>query len=387
MEDVKKLYAERLQRLKTALEGGKPDRVPIFSQAAEYVYRIQDIKPIEAHQNPEIMMQAYRNFYSEVYFDGFQIPPLWKGKYDSSKILGGGTSIFMEDGSFQTKPGSINVMDPSEYPELIENPVKFFAEKIMPRRFTLLAQDYTPEKLAQYVKGIRAFLENGPATKPVAEMLKNELGVVELAQGGMYNPVDIILDFLRDFHGIAQDVRRRPEQVRDAGLAIMDWLLDVATMNPPDPDKFITIPMHLPTFLRPKDFEKVYWPSFKKFAYALTDRGYRLFYLFEGKYEHLHEYLQELPRFKVAAMFEHDDLKLVRKNLGNTLCIVGGMPTSMLYYNTKEECIAHIKEVLDTVALDGGFILSADKPMLSKTDGTLENFKAVNEFAHNYAIY
>jgi hypothetical protein len=218
-------------------------------------------------------------------------------------------------------------------------------------------------------------------------MLVNELGLVELAQGGMYNPVDIILDFLRDFRGMAQDVKRCPELVRDAGLAIMDWLLEVATMNPPNPDKFITIPMHLPTFLRPKDFEKVYWPSWKKFAEELTSRGYKIFYLFEGNYEHLHEYIQELPKNKVAAMFEHDDLQLVKKNLGDTLCIVGGMPTSMLYYKTKEECIAHVKHVIDTVAIDGGFILSADKPMLSPTDGTLENFKAVNEFAHNYGVY
>ncbi len=312
------------------------------------------------------MMRAYRNFYSEVYFDGFQIPVISKGKLDTLRILDGGTSEFLPDGSFQTKPGSINIMDPGEYPELIKDPVRFFSEKVMPRRFKLMAEEYSPEKQAKFVEAVTSFLSGMTETQPVTEMLKNELGVVELAKGGMYAPVDIILDFLRDFHGMAQDVRRCPEMVRDAGLAIMPWLLDICMMNPPDPDKFLTVPMHLPTFLRPKDFEKVYWPSFKIFTETLVAKGYKIFFLFEGKYEHLHEYMQELPKNKVAAMFEHDDLQLVKKNLGNTLCIVGGMPTSLLYYGSKEENIAHAKKVLDTVAVDGGFIFSADKPMLSR---------------------
>lgn len=387
MENVKQLYEERLKRLNTALANGKPDRVPIFSQTAEYVYRIQGIKPLEAYQDLELMKKAYRYFYSQVYFDGFQIPVIGKGKLDTLRILGGGTSEFLADGSFQTKPGSINIMDPGEYGELIENPPKFFIEKIMPRRFKLMAEEYTPEKYDRFVEAVKSFLEGPQLTRPVTEMLKNELGIVELAMGGMYAPVDIILDFLRDFNGMAQDVRRRPAEVRDAGLAIMDWLLPIAMLNPPDPDKFITVPMHLPAFLRPQDFEKVYWPSFQKFTETLVEKGYKLFFLFEGKYEHLHEYMQELPKNKVAALFEHDDLQLVKKSLGDTLCIVGGMPTNMLYYKTKEECIAHVKNVLDTVALDGGFIFSADKPMLAHTDGTLENFKAVNEFVHNYGIY
>lgn len=387
MDSVKKLHEERLTRLNTALANGKPDRVPIFSQTAEYVYTIQNIKPIDAFNDPDLMMKAYRTFYSEVYFDGFQIPPIGKGKMEMLTILGGGTSEYLPDGTFQTKPNSINVMDPSEYPELIKDPPRFFIEKILPRRYTLMAEEYSPEKEKKFIGALKSFLESGKATKPVTDMLVNELGLVDLAQGGTYNPVDIILDFLRDFKGIAQDVKRRPEEVRDAGLAIMDWLLEIVTMSPPDPNKFLTIPMHLPTFLNPRDFEKVYWPSWKKFAEELTQRGYKIFYLFEGKYEHLHEYIQDLPRNKIAALFEHDDLQLVKKNLGDTLCIVGGMPTNMLYYNTKEECINHAKQVLDTVAVDGGFIFSVDKPMLFPTDGTLENFKAVNEFVHNYGTY
>ncbi len=387
MERAQELYQERLIRLNTAFANGKPDRVPILSMAAEYVYRIQDIRPIEAYQDRGVMEKAYRNFFSEVYFDGFLIPVIGRNKLDTLGLLGGGTSQYLPDGSFQTKPGSINVMEPSEYDDLIADPARFFIEKIMPRRFKLMAEDYSTEKYETFVAAIRSLLAGRSATQPVTDMLKHELGLVELQQGGMYNPVDIILDFLRDFQGISGDIKRRPEAVRDAGLAIMDWLLAMATMNPPDEHKRITIPMHLPTFLRPKEFERVYWPSYKKFAYALVERGYQIYYLFEGNYEHLHDYLQELPKNRVSGLFEHDDLKLVKKNLGHMMCIVGGMPTRMLYYQRPEECIAHVKNVLDTVAVDGGFILGPDVPMLSKTDGKLANFKAVNDFVHHYGLY
>jgi hypothetical protein len=152
METVKQLYQERLQRLNTALANGKPDRVPIFSQTAQYVYTIQGIKPIEAFKDPDVMKKAYRSFYSEVYFDGFQIPVIGKGKLDTLRILGGGTSEFLPDGTFQTKPGSINIMDPTEYPALIKNPYTFFIETIMPRRFKLMAENYTPEKYDKFLE-------------------------------------------------------------------------------------------------------------------------------------------------------------------------------------------------------------------------------------------
>ena len=46
-------------------------------------------------------------------------------------------------------------------------------------------------------------------------------------------PVDYILDALRDFHGIMQDIKRRPEEVREAGMVLVDYCLtSVANLKP-----------------------------------------------------------------------------------------------------------------------------------------------------------
>ncbi|QSX08250.1 hypothetical protein J0B03_10705 [Alkalibacter rhizosphaerae] len=386
MDQVEKLYQERLTRVSTAFKNGKPDRVPIFSLATTYVYTSQDIKPAEAFNDPAVAQKANVDFYNRLYFDGCG------GVHASSnrkvgEILGGGIYEHIDDGTFQVKPNSINRMEADEYDELIESPHKFFINKIWPRRFDLMAEEYTPEKYEKFAAAIAEAGKGRQVNGPITEVIEKQLGLPCMFRGGMTNPVDIIFDYLRDFDGTMRDVKRNPTKVRDAGLAMVDWMLGMATMSPPDPDKVLIAPMHLPTFLNPRDFEKVYWPSWKKLVDEVTSRGYRVVYLFEGKYEHIYDYLQELPKNKVAGVFEHDDLKLAKEKLGDTMCICGGMPTSVIQNKTVQGSIDYVKEVIDTIAMDGGFVLTSTIPMMFKNDGKLENYEAVNKFVHEYAVY
>jgi uroporphyrinogen-III decarboxylase len=145
--------------------------------------------------------------------------------------------------------------------------------------------------------------------------------------------------------------------------------------------------MHLPQFLSPKDFERVYWPSFIKLANYFTNKGYVIRYYFESNYEHLYDYLQELPKGQIVGLFEDDDLRKAKKFLGNNMAIAGGMPTSLLYLGSTQECIDYAKALIDDLAPGGGYIFAMNKIMLSPTDGRAENLKAVTEFAHEYGVY
>jgi uroporphyrinogen-III decarboxylase len=386
MDQGAKSYQERLKRVSAAFRNEKPDRVPVFSLATTYVYTSQGFDPIEGYRDPEMAKKIHLDYYNNLYVDGCGGPHASNAR-KVEELMGGGIYEYKDDGTYQVRPKSIKKMEDHEYDELIASPHRFFIDKIWPRRFDLMAKEYSPEKYEQFVAALEENGKGGKVAGPIAKALEEEASVPCMFVGGLTNPVDLIFDYLRDFDGTMRDIKKRPEQVRDAGLAMVDWMLQLATMGPPHPDKMLVAPMHLPTFLNPKDFEKVYWPSWKKLAEEVTNRGYRIVYLFEGKYEHLYEFMQDLPKNKIAGVFEHDDLKKTKEKLGETLCICGGMPTSLIQNKTKQQCIDQVKEVIDTIAVDGGFILTSDIPMMFKNDGKLENYRAVNEFVHEYGVY
>lgn len=381
-----KSYQERLKRVSAAFKNEKPDRVPVFSLATTYVYTSQGYDPIEGYRDPEMAKKIHLDYYNNLYVDGCGGPHASNAR-GVEKLMGGGIYEYQDDGTYQVRPHSIKKMEDDEYDKLIASPHRFFIDKIWPRRFDLMTKEFSTEKYEQFVAAIEESGKGGKVAGPIAKALEEEAGVPCMFVGGLTNPVDMIFDYLRDFDGTMRDIKKRPEKVRDAGLAMVDWMLQLATMGPPHPDKVLVAPMHLPTFLNPRDFEKVYWPSWKKLAEEVTNRGYRIVYLFEGKYKHLYEFMQDLPKNKIAGVFEHDDLKKTKEKLGETLCICGGMPTSLIQNRTKQQCIDHVKEIIDTVAVDGGFILTSDIPMMFKNDGKLENYRAVNEFVHEYGVY
>ena len=84
---------------------------------------------------------------------------------------------------------------------------------------------------------------------------------------------DLIGDFLRGVKGIYMDVRQRPEKIIEACEAMLP--MQVKRGLPAKTHKLgeVFMPLHLGTYLRKKDFEKIYWPSFSKFIHIMAENG------------------------------------------------------------------------------------------------------------------
>ncbi len=207
---------------------------------------------------------------------------------------------------------------------------------------------------------------------------------------GPYIAGDILLDSLRDFAGSVSDIKRRPQQFADACMALTSKFTIPATYGSlpfAAKDKYLHLFLHLPPFLKVKDFEKAYWPSFKLYVETFAAQGYKFIILFEKNWEHLYDYLQELPFGCILGLFEEDDLRKTKKALGKTMCIGGGISTNDLAYKTSQECIDVAKRAIDEIAPGGGFVFCTDKVLNSKNDAKRENLIAVNEFVRDYGVY
>ena len=102
---------------------------------------------------------------------------------------------------------------------------------------------------------------------------------------------------------------------------------------------------------------------------------------FEGVYDQRLEYLTELPKGKIIGMFDSSDLFKVKEILGDTMCIAGGMPVTLLQVGTPEKVKEHAKKIIDGIGREGGFIMSTDN-VLDETDPKL--VKTWVEFTKDY---
>jgi uroporphyrinogen-III decarboxylase len=137
--------------------------------------------------------------------------------------------------------------------------------------------------------------------------------------------------------------------------------------------------------MSPRQFEKFYWPGFKRVVEAMTEAGLVYIPLYEADWTSRLEHFLELPKGKTVARFALTDLNKAKEVLGGHTCIMGGIPHSMLQAATPEEIEDHCKYLFDTVGRDGGFILSTNTGITN--DAKPENVRAMIESAKKYGNY
>ena len=278
-------------------------------------------------------------------------------------------------------------MKPEEYKKLIENPVEFVHSTILPRACPGLGKPGSPQWNG-------ALIRLGMAMQRITSYQMSLFG--ELAKTGSaltpmtnaYTPADIIGDFLRHPTGAMLDMRRYPEEFKAACEALVEPILKVATAIPPAPPiTFFFIPLHLNEMLSPKLYNEFYWPYLKKIIETLVSKGYKGFIFFEGDHSPHVDTLLELPKGWGIAWFERpkDFIKVWEKLKGHTT-VMGGVPVSLLAGGTPEKIEEHIKNLLNQVKPEGGFIISPGVNELP-AETPVENVRAYINAVLKYGVY
>ncbi|MFZ7132421.1 MAG: uroporphyrinogen decarboxylase family protein [Eubacteriales bacterium] len=376
------LYHERLERYNTAVAKGTPDRVPVFPIIEQWAQQVTGISIRDSYlKNPMLEVEAFKKIYERVYVDvsygtGNLIPLKMMSNF--------GEGIYqVTEAGVQIKGSHGATMNDFEYSELIENPKAYIMEKVLPRKYPILKQNQ--DIVAKtWKKSMFDFLAWTNYEKKAFKVIEEKLGVPVVTKGATFLPPDILLDFLRDFVGTTGDIRRRPQEFIDACDALFPMMFGLAQASNPKPDKstMVFIPLHLPTYLKPKDFEKFYFPSMKKMTTELLNSGRRVMYYMENDWLPYLDLLQDLPDGDIFGMFEGGNLKTIKDKIGNKFCIGGGMPVNILKHGTVSECVDVAKKCLDELAPGGGYIFGLDMNLLNKDDAKIENLAAVCEYVH-----
>lgn len=381
-----KVKSEKLERFKAAMRKETPDIVPVFPIIEQWANFAMGVSIIDSYtKDPQILADCFKKLLSEVYVDVLY----GTGNLRPVKLLRtiGNSLYHISEEGVMIEGGKGETMFAEEYEQLIKDPKDFITNTLLPRKFPVLQNEETAVDVwHQGIKDVAEWLEYN---KTVNGILKEDLNIDVVCKSSANLAPDVLLDYFRDFVGIMGDIRRRPKEVLAACDALMPMLIGAAKASWPNPsdEGVVFMPLHLATYLKPKDFAKFYFPYMKRQTEELWAAGYPVMYYCENDWTPYIDILQDMPDCHMMGLFEGGDLKFIKEKLGHKFTFSGGMRLNNLKNGTVQDCIDNAKWCLDNLAPGGGYIFGLDINLCYRNDAKLENLVAACNYIHENGKY
>jgi len=410
--EAEEAYKKRVTRLIKAIKLEQPDRVPCFLPAGFYPPYYTGGTLQDVMYDYDKLQSYWRVFRRDFDTDssmgpGFVFPGRVFDRIDYKLMKWPGHGLAPESRSYQYIEGEY--MKADEYDALINDPSDFWLRIMMPRIVGALEpfkylNSFTPMSGIPMgfimpfgrpdVQGaLKALMDAGEElgkwSQAVAEYNREELasGYPPFGENLSGAPFDMIGDFLRGTRGIMLDMYQQPDKLHEAMEKITPMAIELAVagasafLSP-----IILMPLHKGDdhFMSDKQFETFYWPTLRKVIIGLTNEGLVPMPLAEGFYNRRMEYIKDVPRGAVIWWFERSDMSLAKKVLGDTTCIAGNVPTSVLCTGTTQEVREYCRKLIEVCGKGGGYILTGAS---SVEQTTPENLRAMLEAVEEYGVY
>lgn len=390
-------YQRRLKRYVTALRNGKPDQVPVRPFAAEFVARYAGYTCQEVTHDYNKAFDATCRCAAEFGWDATvaNMVYVWTGLTEAigTRYYGvPGINVEPDKGFQYLEPHEDqSFMRADEYDALIADPTGFLLETWLPRvsrDVTPAGQPNTLRNNLSFLKGGMAMMQYFTAFGPQIERLKTECGTASAIAGILKAPLDILGDKLRGYLGLTVDLLEQPDKVLAACEALMPHLCAVALATA-DPEKMVPVGLWMhrgcTPFVTPEQFDRFYWPTLRPIIEELWKNGVQTLFYAEGNWDHHLETFATLPEQSIVFHADRGDIFKAHRAFGGRFCLSGGIPNFLLAYGTPEEVRAKVREVIEGVAGDGGYVLDASAIM--QNDTTVENVRAMCDAAHEFGVY
>jgi len=386
--DLKELQAERTAIFRDVYSNKIPKRVPVnLSLTLEFTAGFGNLNMAEAQWNLSLLEEPADKLCQTFYSDS--CPFGGSMRYPSYYQTLKSQSFVMGSNGFIQHPEVVG-MEPEDYDYLIEKPFDCLMERVLPRQYKGLSLDDPVSMALNLAKAIVCYNNDVAQTAMLIRKLVQKYGYdpgFPPSYGGITEaPFDFIADQLRGFKEISKDIRRMPDKLVEACDAVYPIVFKKGMPAEITEFSYVFFPLHMPTYMREKDFAKLWWPSFKRMVDEYASMGIHSKLFCEHDWTRYLDYLYELPTNTVL-LFEYGDIRKIKEKLGKKHIITGLYPITMLKNCTKEQCLDKAKEMLDVLAPGGKYIFSFDKPILTVNDINVENLAAVLEYVRDNGAY
>ncbi len=411
---TEQLFAERNQRVVDATLLKQPDRIPVIMGMGYMLAELGNITKQELYENPEkaqeILEMAAQRFQPDMLMGAWHTPK-------PSQALGDRMTNWPgyglgPNGSFQFVEHEF--MKAEDYDDFLEDPADWAVRVYTPRAFSKLEGLSMMPPLGMWLFGyyntfnypfllappvMAAFEAILKAARLTAEWIGQSMeSAKRLAALGfppltflstlVEAPFDTMSDTLRGMRGIFLDMKRCPDKLLLAQEKVGRFQIEHAVFSTRAtgiPTAFIPLHRGSDGFMSLPQFEKFYWPQLKDMMLALIDNGITPWVYYEGVWDKRLEYLAELPRGKTVGFFQRSDIFKVKEILGDTMCIIGGMPLSMFRDGTPGQIREYTHKVCQEAGKDGGFIFTTNVMELEGCDPEL--VQAWVNAVKDYGVY
>jgi hypothetical protein len=406
-------YKKRVTRFIKAMNLEKPDRVPVILPAGSFPLHYAGMTLKEAMHDNQRTCQAYRKFFNDFKGGDTYASPGMVFPARASEIINSLSSKWPghglpDDASIQQFVEG-EYMKADEYDVLLKDPSDFCFRYYLPRNLGALASFATfsplpyilgmpnrflmPAVMPEVRAAFQAIIDYGKEIadwmQPLMEFDREALaaGYPSTFGGQSHAPFDILADTLRGTRGIVMDMYRQPEKLMEAMemLTPMNIEIGVQMANASGrPQVFFALHKGDDTFMSEKQYERFYWPTFRKVILGLIEEGCVPSLFAEGKYNNRLEIIKDLPRGKVMWHFDQTDMFRAKKILGDNACIAGNVPASLLRTGTPQAVKEYCRKLIEVCGEGGGFILTGGA---SIDKGDPANLRAMMEAAEEYGVY
>ncbi len=391
-------YEAKLARYTKTLRNEKADMVPLRPFVAEFfgAYAGKTCQQVthDYTQAFDSVIKMCKDFNFDA-FVGNQIH-LWSGL---TQALGvkyyavPGMDIKPDVGFQYLEPEEDeSFMREDEYDELIDDPTAFLYNKWFPRISTVVGHkdkdgSFYKSQVA-LVKGAMALMQYRMQGALHVQRMKNETQTPTPFCGTFKAPLDIIGDKLRGYLGLTMDLFERPEKVLKACEALMPYLCNVSLrLSDPNNNLPISFWMHRggKPFVSEGIFESHYWATTKPIVEEFFRRGKQTLFYAEGAWHYHFDSFRELPDASIIYHADRDDIFETHKRLGDKFCLSGGLPNTLLSFDTPQNVRSFTKKIITEVAANGGYVM--DSSAIMQNDTKIENFSALCEACREYGVY
>jgi hypothetical protein len=411
---AEKGYKERVTRFIKAFQLKEPDRVPCILPASNFAayYAGTDLRTVmyDYDKLSEAWLKFFHDFIDDLdtYIPPALVPPgkaLEAVDYKLYKWPGHGISG--DTTSYQCAEGEY--MKADEYDTLINDPTNFWIRTYMPRIFgafeawrmipaftsfeEIAIQNFIPYGIPDVQASFQALLAAGTESMKwitAVGAVAGEAaaaGIPGIMSGFGKAPFDTLGDTLRGTQGIMLDMFQRPDKVHEAMARIAPLTIESAiTAANSGAAPVVMMPLHKGAdgFMSDKQYETFYWPTFKQVIMALVNEGIMVILFAEGSYNTRFDYIKELPKGSTAWWFDQTDMARAKKELGDRVCIMGNVPTSLMMTGKPQEVKAHCRKLIEMCGKGGGYILTGGANI---DKGPAENMRAMMAAAKEYGVY
>lgn len=276
-------------------------------------------------------------------------------------------------------------MQPEEYPELVASPYDFLIEKILPRLYKAFDGSNILQSL-NFAVSMKAKEDDDQAAGAISKKISQKFGYFNPdAKSAVFAPFDFIADILRGFTGTLMDIRRCGEMVQEACEAVLPLMVQLGITSRPTVMSECYIPLHMAPYMKTKDFEKYYWPTFKTMIEQIMASGQGISIFCEQDWTRYLDYLADLPK-GLRIRFEYGEPQQIKDKIGHKHIISGLYPSAFFATEKKSVCLDKARELMDILAPGGNYAFDVDKVMATY-DGGGENIVAVLDFVREYGKY